>query len=71
VDDSNYDIAALIELLKMAGERWPCVEDGKLSATEHIRQVVPFLKCGRRLVDAPEWASENFRLELSNSGSRD
>ena len=38
MDDSNYDIAALIELLKMAGERWPRVEHRKLSASEHIRQ---------------------------------
>ena len=61
-DTHKQDVATLIELLKMAAERWPRSEADQISQSDLLREH-PCLRCGRKPADAPASEGVNFRLE--------
>ena len=61
--NTDKDVATLIELLKMAAERWSRSEAGQVSQSERFREDISCFRCGRKPADAPESEGVNFRLE--------
>lgn len=53
------DVATLIELLKMAAERWPHFETDQLSQHDLLREIPPYWKCGQKPANALAWESAN------------
>jgi hypothetical protein len=67
----KQDVATLIELLKMAAERWPRSDADEFSQSELLREDHSLLEMWPKPADAPESEGVNFRLESSNSGDKD
>ena len=63
VMNTETDVAPLIELLKMADERWPRSGSGQVSQSDYSAEIIRCLKCGRKRADAQESEGVNFRLE--------
>ncbi len=62
MDTHKQDVATLIELLKMAADRWPRAETDQVSQSD-CAKITPCLRCGRKPADAPELEGVNFRPE--------
>ena len=61
--NTNTDVAPLIELLKMADERWPRLEVARFRKVTYCGEIIHCLKCGRKRADAQASEGVNFRLE--------
>ena len=63
MDTHKQDVATLIELLKMAAERWPRSEADQVSQSDLCAKITLCLRCGRKPAGAPGSEAVNFRLE--------
>ena len=59
----KQDVATLIELLKMAAERWPRSEADQVSQSELLREDHSLLEMWPEPVGAPGLEGVNFRPE--------
>lgn len=71
---NKHDIAALIELLKMAAERWPRSESGQVSQRERLREDHSLLEmwpeaCQRTGVGKREFPPGVIRLWKQRMGT--
>ena len=63
MDTHKQDVATLIELLKMAAERWPRSDAEQVPRENYCAKITPCLRCGRKPADARGSEGVNFRLE--------
>ena len=73
MDTQKQDVATLIELLKMAAERWPCSEADQVSQSELLREDHSLLEmwpeaCRRTGVGKREFPPGVFKLWKQLSG---
>jgi len=61
MDTHKQDVATLIELLKMAAERWPRSDAEQVSQSELFREDHSLLEMWPEACHAPESEGVNFR----------
>ena len=70
MDTQKQDVATLIELLKMAAERWPHTKADEVSQSELLREDHSLLEMWPEACRRTGVGRLEFRLKSSNSGKK-